>query len=186
MIEEYVDILDEDGKTIGRSCTKSEAHKLGYFHPTVHVWLFNHKGKILIQKRALQKETFPDLWDVSVAGHVSAGESIINSAIREVNEEVGLTVTKNDLIKIGIRKSMHEHSNGIKDYEFHHMFISKKNFVPENLLIQQEELSDLRLISVERFKNKLKNNYSDFVPHGLDYYNLIINEIEKCLIKFKP
>ncbi len=96
-MDERVDILDEQGKPTGESCLKSEAHRNGLLHPTIHVWLYTPDGRVLIQQRGENKATHPLLWDVSVAGHVSAGEEVITAAIREVEEEVGLTISESTI-----------------------------------------------------------------------------------------
>ena len=87
-MDELVDILNEDGSYTGRQEMKSVAHKKGLFHPTIHVWLYTRNGQLLIQKRGKNKKSFPLLWDVSVAGHIGAGEEIIPSALREIEEEI--------------------------------------------------------------------------------------------------
>ena len=107
--DELVDILDESGNRTGNSIMKSEAHRKGLFHPTVHVWFYTADGKILLQQRGRAKKSFPLLWDVSVAGHVGAGEDIETSALREIKEEIGLDVSKGDLEKIGIFRSVQKH-----------------------------------------------------------------------------
>ncbi|MDG1384280.1 MAG: NUDIX domain-containing protein, partial [Flavobacteriaceae bacterium] len=91
-MDEYLDIWNSDGQPTGQSCLKNEAHQNGWFHPTVHIWFYTATPALLLQKRSLTKETFPGFWDVSVAGHVSAGESILEGAIREVKEEIGLNI----------------------------------------------------------------------------------------------
>ncbi len=83
-MDERIDILTPEGKPTGKTALKSEAHKNGWFHATVHIWLFTSDEKILLQKRALTKKVFPGLWDISVAGHIGAGESILSSAKRDV------------------------------------------------------------------------------------------------------
>jgi isopentenyldiphosphate isomerase len=69
MTDELIDILNED-LTVLKSCLKSEAHKHGYLHASVHVWFYTNAGEILIQKRSATKIAFPCLWDVSLAGHI--------------------------------------------------------------------------------------------------------------------
>ena len=81
-MDELIDILDSNGDFTGKTAMKSEAHKNGWFHATVHIWFYTTDGKILLQQRGKHKETHPLLWDVSVAGHVGAGEAIETSAIR--------------------------------------------------------------------------------------------------------
>jgi isopentenyl-diphosphate delta-isomerase len=85
-MDELIDILNADGVPLGKTAMKSKAHKKGLFHATVHIWFYTEDGKLLIQKRTSNKDTHPGLWDVSVAGHIGSGESIIDSAIREVQE----------------------------------------------------------------------------------------------------
>mgnify|MGYP001471383996 CR=1 FL=1 len=91
-MDELIDIVDENGNYTGKTCLKSEAHKNGYFHPTIHIWLYTPDQQILLQKRALTKKVFPGLWDISVAGHIAAGEDIKIAAIIEIKEEIGFDI----------------------------------------------------------------------------------------------
>ena len=75
MADEYIDILNDDGSDTGKIALKSEAHKKGLFHRSAHLWLYTSTGKVLVQQRAMNKDTFPGLWDISVAGHITAGET---------------------------------------------------------------------------------------------------------------
>ena len=90
-MDELVDRLDEEGNYTGQTILKSDAHRQGIFHPTVHIWFYTNQGEILMQRRGEFKDTYPLLWDVSVAGHIGAGEDIYDAALREVKEEIGLT-----------------------------------------------------------------------------------------------
>jgi isopentenyldiphosphate isomerase len=182
MANEYVDILADD-LTIIKTCLKSEAHKNGWLHPTVHIWFYTDSGEILIQKRAEDKKSFPDLWDVSVAGHIETGEEAIISAIREIKEEIGLSVTPDQLLKIGIFKEKFEHSEKFKDNEIHHIYLCRLITDIRSLKIQKEELSEIRLISIDSFERatvKL-NDSIRLVPHYPDYYSFILKEIKREL-----
>ena len=88
-MDELVDILTDTGELTGQKCLKSEAHQKGLYHQSVHVWFYTVEGKVLLQKRASVKKVFPNKWDVSVAGHIGAGEGIIETAMRETEEEIG-------------------------------------------------------------------------------------------------
>ena len=112
---------------------KSEIHSKGYYHNTAHVWLYTANGEILLAQRSATKVICPSLWDVSVAGHVDAGEFIIQAAIREVKEEIGLELHTNDLQKIGVFKCLQSYNNAIIDNEFHHTYIGELR-VPLNKL----------------------------------------------------
>ena len=113
MAQEILDIWDENGTPTGKCCTKDDAHLKGLFHPTVHIWFYNSTPALLMQKRCPHKQTFPNLWDVSVAGHVSSGETILEGALREVKEEIGLNIQEIDLLPIDIRKNINRFENGV-------------------------------------------------------------------------
>ena len=137
-MDELIDILTSEGMPTGKTALKSEAHKNGWFHATVHIWIYTKENKILLQKRAMTKKVFPGLWDISVAGHIGAGESILDGAQREVNEELGIDISDSELTKIGTRTHQVSHSNGIQDNEIHHVFIYELKQPIESLLIQTE------------------------------------------------
>ena len=182
MADERIDILN-DNLTVIKTCLKSEAHKNGWLHPTVHIWFYTDEGEILIQKRAKDKSSFPDLWDVSVAGHIGAGEEVINAAIRQVEEEIALSVDANDLNKIGVFKENFEHGTEYKDNEIHHIYLCKLVEGISSLKIQKEELSEIRLISLDTLERDIEkiNDSIALVPHYPDYYSFVLNEIKKEL-----
>src|SRR5690606_42067806 len=100
-MEEYIDIVTQEGNPTGQKELKSIVHQNGLYHHTAHVWLYTKNGDILLSQRAASKSLCPLLWVVSVAGHVDAGESIINGALREMIEEIYLILSENDLYKVG-------------------------------------------------------------------------------------
>ncbi|MDT7833528.1 NUDIX domain-containing protein [Flavobacteriaceae bacterium S356] len=178
-MDEFIDILTTDGTPTGNSCLKSIAHQKGYYHATVHVWFYTSNKQLLLQKRGAQKKTYPNRWDVSVAGHVHAGESIENAAVREILEEIGLDVTKNQLRKIAVRKGERSHPNGIQDNEFYHVFLCELTKSVEELSMQEEEVDDLKLFEFNVLKST--NKKISLVPDTSEYYQFIISTIEAIL-----
>ena len=89
--EEWVPLVDEQGKILGRA-TRKEVHSgPGKLHPVVHLPIINSKGEIYLQKRPLHKDTQPGKWDTAVGGHVDLGETIEQALIRETAEELNIT-----------------------------------------------------------------------------------------------
>ena len=183
MADEYIDILEKSGESTGRVALKSEAHRLGLYHASVHIWVFTEDGQILLQKRADDKDTYPGLWDVSVAGHIGAGESPKVAAIREIKEEIGLTIAQQDLNFITIYLSEKIPQKGLFDNEFHHIFLSLLTTPIDQLSLQKEEVSSVKLIRLPDFINQLDNEIlsKKYVPHDRAYYDLIIDEIHHRL-----
>ena len=179
--EEFVDIVDESGIPTGKKCAKSKAHQKGYLHPTVHVWIFRTDRQLLIQQRAFNKDTFPGMWDVSVAGHISAGETPLVSALREIEEEIGLKVHEKELTYIGFKIGYHKHSDKLTDNELHHIYLLKKDVTLSNLKIQKEEVSAIKFIDLNLFEKELNDGKKQYVPHGKEYYQFILKSIANLL-----
>ena len=180
-MDEIIDILDSEGNLTGRTAMKSEAHRKGLFHQTSHIWLYTSDGEVLLQQRGKNKNTHPLLWDVSVAGHIGAGEEIEMAAVREIEEEIGLSISKDDLQKIGVFSSIFEHSKDLIDNEFHHTFICKLKVPLERLKKQESEVEALVLLPVEQFTIDLSDEKrsKNYVQHPKDYFMQVIKAIEK-------
>lgn len=172
--------MDMEGRPTGSCCLKSEAHRRGLLHPTVHVWFFTKDAKVLIQQRGRLKDTHPLLWDVSVAGHVGSGESVTLAAVREVREEIGLEIEESDLIPIGTFKAVHRISEDFVDAEFHHLFLCELRVPLTVLTKQKSEVETLELLSLIKFAEESWGmaNPSKYVPHGTSYYKKVIKEIK--------
>lgn len=102
---EYLDVIDENGNVTGEVVDRKVAHDEGIRHRASHLWLVrkkNGKIQVLLQRRSSNKEAFPNCYDISSAGHVPAGDDFETSAIRELNEELGICANKKDLIFCGM------------------------------------------------------------------------------------
>lgn len=93
MNEEIFDVVNERDEVIDHQ-PRREVHRLGLKHRAVHVLVFNARGEVFLQKRSLKKDREPGKWDSSTSGHVDSGENYDACAVRELREEIGLTVEK--------------------------------------------------------------------------------------------
>jgi isopentenyl-diphosphate delta-isomerase type 1 len=93
MSEEYFDVVNERDEVIGREA-RSQVHRLGLYHRAVHVLVFDPQHRLFLQKRSQWKDTFPGTWDSSASGHLAPGESYDACAVREAQEELGITFQK--------------------------------------------------------------------------------------------
>jgi isopentenyl-diphosphate delta-isomerase type 1 len=89
---ELFDVCDAEDRVIGQA-TRGEVHARGLLHRAVHIFVFNSRGQLLIQRRSALKDEFPLSYTSSASGHVDAGESYDAAAIRELREELGLSDT---------------------------------------------------------------------------------------------
>lgn len=91
MSEEIFDVVDDQDVVIGQQ-PRSEVHRLRLNHRAVHVLVFDSAGRLFLQKRSLLKDCFPGTWDSSASGHLDHGEDYDPCAIRELREELGLSL----------------------------------------------------------------------------------------------
>lgn len=87
---ELFQLVDREGRPVGQA-TREQAHgNPRLIHLVVHLHVFDSTGRLLLQKRALGKDTNPGRWDTSVGGHVRAGEEVRAALTREAREELGI------------------------------------------------------------------------------------------------
>jgi isopentenyl-diphosphate delta-isomerase len=161
--EELIDVLTPDGQQTGFRKPKSAIHRDGDWHRSAHIWILAPDGRFLVQRRSLRKENNPGLWDVSAAGHLSAGESASDAAVRETFEELGLSLSPHDLKFITtLRQSSTLNNNTYFDNEFHEIFIVRRDVDIVSLKLDPEEVAEVKWVS------DLTPD-DTFVPHGEEY-----------------
>ncbi|WP_194767698.1 NUDIX hydrolase [Tamlana sp. I1] len=183
-MDELIDIADKNGNLLGVSELKSVIHQKGLYHHTAHIWFYTENGEVLLSQRSAKKAICPLMWDVSVAGHIDAGETVKQGAIRETFEEIKVSISENELIEIGVFECFQTYENGITDNEFHNTFISKLNVPFSNLIPQEEEVDALKLVPLKEF-DALIENINDannhFVASNKAYYELVSKAIRNQL-----
>jgi isopentenyldiphosphate isomerase len=115
MAEELFDIYDEQLRPLG-TATRADTHANGYWHRTFHCWLTRREGNrrfVRFQLRQAGKDTNPGCYDITAAGHLSAGETV-REAVRELEEELGVKAEFEQLIPLGqTREQASGEANGV-------------------------------------------------------------------------
>ncbi|MEW5907916.1 MAG: NUDIX domain-containing protein [Patescibacteria group bacterium] len=99
-----LNIVDEQDKIIGEE-TRENIHNQGLLHREIHVWFYTPRGEIIFQHREKDKDTYPDLLDATVGGHVEIGSDYETTALQELEEETGIKAEKNNLAFIQMVRS---------------------------------------------------------------------------------
>lgn len=167
---EYVDILDMDGNKIGVKSRKA-ASKDKDIYKIVYLWIITNE-KILIQQRSFNKKSNPGLWDCAVAGHVLSGENSVNAILREAKEELNLDLIENDL------KLIYSNVGYDDKYQFHDVFIIKKEIDVNKITIQKEEVECIKLVTVKELKNIIDSNFFAKYFHNLCVFNKIFEMLK--------
>ena len=154
-MEELFDIIDNNGVPTGETISRSEAHEKGLPHRTAHIWIVRNSGssyQVLMQKRSAQKESFPSMYDTSSAGHIQAGDDPLESAERELYEELGIIANGGDLSfagKFPIKYEMEFHGKMFRDNEIAFVYVYEKNVDATKLTLQTEEVEEVRWFDLE-------------------------------------
>ena len=159
----------------GFSKARQLVHRDGDWHRAINVWMYTSRGELLLQRRAEGKDTFPGRWDVSVAGHITSGDSVLETALKEVEEELGISISSSTnttttttthsnnsnalLEKIGVVATMARGSSPLggafECNEYKDLYLYKLNFadgggdvdIKTALDFQpNEEVSDVKLV----------------------------------------
>jgi isopentenyldiphosphate isomerase len=99
MQDELFDIVDENNNPLGITKSRSDVHRDGDWHRAVHIYVRNGKGEYLVHLRSRSKDLNPGKWDTKFGGHVLAGKDFDETAMKELEEEIGLRLAVDDLIR---------------------------------------------------------------------------------------
>ena len=153
---ELLDIVDENGIPTGAVIDRETAHREGIRHRTAHLWLLRRREgqvQVLLQKRSMEKDSYPGCYDISSAGHIPAGADFIPSALRELREELGLQARPEELILCGVRRFEYEsafHGRPFHDNQVSRVYALWRDVEPEALTLQKEEVERVDWMDYDR------------------------------------
>ncbi len=164
---ELFDILNEDGTQSGQVEERNVAHRLGLLHGTVHTWIVRKNEKsgydVLLQKRSMNKDSHPGEYDISSAGHISSGDEPLLSAVREMQEELGIDADPSDIKEIGLHRGKFAgnfgknfHDRLFKDREISHVYIYDKEIDIEKLELQESEVESVKWMDYAECRQALR------------------------------
>lgn len=173
IINEFLNLIDEEGHFLETSKPRSLVHRDGDLHPAVHVWIIREKDMgvyTLLQKRSADKLINPCCYDVSAAGHVPQGEEFRISAVREVAEELGVELQENKLEFLSLNKSSYN-CGDIHDNEIRAVYLCREKIDADNLVLQDSEVEGVVWAEIDEILASVDN--SDFV-NCIDYSELMM------------
>ncbi|MEE8131583.1 MAG: NUDIX domain-containing protein [Candidatus Paceibacterota bacterium] len=176
---EYFDIVDENGNPTGQTKPRQEVHRDGDWHKAAHVWIINSQNQLLIQKRSSNKDSHPNMWDISSAGHILAGDALITTAIKEAKEELGIDLQEKDfeyLFTLRSQKVLNE--GAFINNELDDVYLVKLDLDISKLNIQKEELSEVKFTHFAELEKIINSDDKNFVSHPEEYKKLF-SELHK-------
>ncbi|MDR1917486.1 MAG: NUDIX domain-containing protein [Christensenellaceae bacterium] len=159
---EYVDVLNENGEPTGAIMRGAEARANGFWTQVVGVVIVNDRQQILLQLRS-PNIGWANLWHVSAGGRVNAGETGLQAAIRETQEEIGLELNESELHKIYSGTYITErHGKPLRYFDTH--YIVHKNIDIANLNLQEYEVAAVKWFELRELKKMVAEKDERLTP----------------------
>lgn len=177
---ESFDVLNEYGEFTGKIATREECHKNGYWHRAVYAFIIDNNGNVLLQKRSANKKLWPNMWDVTVGGHVDSGEFGRQALIRETKEELGIEISDEDIKYLVGSTSINEQGDIINKH-YNECYLITKNIDVSNIVIQKEEVSKVKYFSREELIKRIDNNYEG-LTEKIGAWNFLKKILERYAI----
>lgn len=160
------DIYDAQGNPTGKTVVRGEVRlNPGEYHLVVHIWVISDDGRMLIQRRSDEKELMPGEW-AAIGGAAITGENSMEAARRELFEEMGISASSDEikLVERIVRKN-----------SFVDIWMLKTAISVDELILQESEVSEAKLISVDEFKKMVEQG--SFHNYGADYFETLLDAI---------
>ncbi len=158
-------LLNEDGTPTGKAVDREIAHRTGLLHATSQVFVYkitDEKLYILLQKRCANKDSYPNCWDISCAGHVPYGMDYLENAKKELAEELGFKhVEDEELTPVFLHKTEKKatfYGKPFHDRQFSMVYTLMRDVPAESVVFQKEEISAVKWFSYDEIMRVIDEN----------------------------
>ncbi len=169
---EYLDVLDEQGKPTGEIIARNQVHKQKTWHKSVHAYLINDRKQILLQLRSKDKDIYPNVWDISMGGHISAGENSLTTLYRELEEELGVFINPENAKYVFTNKEILRTGKDISA-EFVDIYIVNKDVYEKDITLQKEEVESFKFVELSDFMKMIEQKDVNLFPHWEEYERIL-------------
>ena len=163
MAAEIWDLYDASGRKTGRTMMRGEEVPQGLYHLVIHIWPINSHGEFLIQRRAMSVQWKPGSWAVT-GGSAIAGENAMTAARRELFEELGYEAREEEIQRIACLRRANSFCN---------VFTIRLDCLPEDFILQQEEVSEVKWCDGDRLLRMVADN--TLYNYGDAYFRMLLH-----------
>lgn len=164
------DIRNEKGEVTGKTVIRGNTRLApGEYHLVVHIWVVGSDGRLLIQRRANDKELMPGEW-AATGGSAVMGEDSVHAAMRELKEELGIAAAKAD---------MHFVRRLTRKNSFVDIWMTQSDTPADKLTLQPSEVSDAKWIWPMDLLHMVREG--GFHNYGRDYFDIVLGAAGKII-----
>ncbi|MEY8355076.1 NUDIX domain-containing protein [Lachnospiraceae bacterium 54-53] len=161
---ELLEERNSDGMITGNVRARFMMHRDGTLHGTSHVWILRPNEKsgfdLLLQKRSAHKDAYPGCYDISSAGHIPAGSDFLESALRELFEELGILAKPEELIYVGLHEEAENdvfYGRPFVNHEISRVYVCERQVDERELKLQKEEVESVMWMDYEECLRRMKD-----------------------------
>lgn len=161
MSQELLEVVNQHNEPTSQSLPRPEVHAKGLWHRTVHIYVYREqKGEIeiLVHLRAKHKDHSPNMWDLRFGGHIKSGETIEQTVIDELEEEIGIKANVSDCIEGPVKQHFESANN-----EFNHVFYYKFTGRDEELSFNDGEVQEVKWMTFAEIEQTMINEPEKWV-----------------------
>lgn len=159
-MSEILDVVNENDEVIGQA-ERDEVHRAGLLCRLIYVCFYTQNGEIILQRRSLTKKNDPGKLTTAVSGHVAAGQSYLEAAVRETLEETGVKVDANDLTDLGIIRADFA-QGGYLSNAMRGLFAYKFSGSIDDLAVEDGEGAGFMSAPIEELSKQLNERPEEF------------------------
>lgn len=169
----FLETYHSDGTPTGQMASYDRVHRQGLWHKGVHVWVMTSDKKFLVQKRGPNVQTAPGKYECAAAGHIDAGHSSLETAIKELEEEAGISVAEDELVLVGtITDEFTMYEGTLVNKEFDDIYIVRKDVTLDEISHQGHEISSFHFFDAEDYLTRGMHNDFELVMRRNEYQRL--------------
>jgi isopentenyl-diphosphate Delta-isomerase len=163
-MDEQLILVDACDRELG-ACEKLRAHAEGALHRAFSIFIFDGRGRLLLQKRAAGKYHSAGLWSNTACGHPRPGEATVEAARRRLREEMSLDCELREAFEFHYRAEL---DGTLIEHEYDHVFVGAHEGEPEP---DPSEVEDWRWVNMDELRRGLRDE-----PHRYSYWLKLVVE----------
>jgi len=156
MSSELFDIVDENNIPLNITKERSLVHNDGDWHNSVHIYVLNDNDEFLVHLRSPHKDLHPNCWDTRFGGHIVAGHTIEITAVKELEEEIGIKIRYEELTKGEVHRW-----DGKTNREFNNVYYYKFR-IGDVIKFNDNEVVEVKWMPVEAIIKSIENNPNEW------------------------
>ncbi len=178
-LEQY-EVLDDQGHATGQLLSRGAVHDQELWHSTVNVWILNSRSEVLLQLRGPKVELNPDTWDMAIGTHVRPGEDPADAALRCLQTELGVTVTKDQLKHLFNLQSANPTKEGRMHRTLGHVFLIKRDIDINDFTYEPDKIAMLVWRPLLAVMGEVggKDTADSYYPRSDDYYPQLFDALQ--------